>query len=121
MQRQPRIHDEGYLARIRQLDCTCCGNNIETQAAHVRFPDRRADKRPTGNSEKPDDRWTLPLCGTCHTKQHRMNEREFYRQAGIDPIFVCLALSRVDADHERGNRIIAVAREGAFVNLMAAG
>jgi len=52
--------------------------------------------------EKPDDRWSVPLCGPlsngifvsrgCHAEQHGMNEMIFWRIAGLDP-FIIAALN----------------------------
>jgi hypothetical protein len=90
--RQPRERDGDHLKFIRQLPCLCCGNNIETEAAHIRFADRTVCKRQTGKGEKPDDAFTVPLCGRCHREQHDMNERECWKRTGIDAIKAALAL-----------------------------
>jgi hypothetical protein len=90
--KNPRERNEKHLAFIRQLPCICCGNNIETEAAHIRFADRTVCKRPTGMAEKPDDAFVLPMCGRCHREQHTMNEREFWKRKGIDAIKAALAL-----------------------------
>ena len=112
-QRRPRENDEDHLAFIRGLPCVICGNDIETQAAHVRFADARAAKEYTGKQQKPHDRWALPLCGRHHTLQHSMNEREWWGLAGVDPIFICLALSNVSGDHQAGCQIVSTCREAA--------
>lgn len=109
-QRRPRKHDEAHLDFVRALPCLICGNNIETQAAHVKYSDARADKREVGKSEKPDDAFTVPLCGGCHRQQHDGPERGFWILAGIDPIFVALALYRISGDHEAGEQIVRNAR-----------
>lgn len=105
-QRQPRQHDEQHLAFIRQLPCLICGNDIETQAAHIRFADDKAGKRYCGKQEKPDDVWAVPLCGICHARQHSANEREFWRLIEIDPIRVAAVLALNTGDHEAGVEII---------------
>lgn len=102
-----RQHDEKHLAFVRGLACIVCGDNTATEAAHVRLADPGAAKRPTGMQEKPDDCWTLPMCGRCHREQHGTNERTFWASLGIDPIFVCLALKRVSGDPEAGEMIVA--------------
>lgn len=106
MIKRPRRHDEKHLAFVRQLSCATCGNNIETQAAHIRFADPRVAKRPTGMQEKPDDRWAVPLCGTCHSTQHSGSEKAFWAGREIDPIFLALALYGISGDHEAGEQII---------------
>lgn len=105
-QRHPRQHDEKHLAFIRQLPCCVCGDNTTTEAAHLRFPDTRAAKRSVGKAEKPDDVWTVPLCGDCHRKQHTMAEEDFWTNTGVDPVFVALALARVTGDAWSGELII---------------
>ena len=102
-----RQKSDKHLDFIRSLPCVVCGNNISTEAAHVRFGDRRAAKRPTGMGERPDDTWTVPLCGEHHREQHAMGEQRFWRLHGIDPIFVSLALARAAGDYEAGAQIVS--------------
>jgi hypothetical protein len=55
-------------------------------------------KLPSGMAEKPDDIWTVPLCGPrlgrypavigCHAEQHAMNERDFWDRSGMDPFVI---------------------------------
>jgi 5-methylcytosine-specific restriction endonuclease McrA len=116
-QRQPRVRDEHHLKFIRQLSCIVCGNNIETQAAHIRFADRAAGKRDVGGGEKPDDHWTVPLCGGCHRKQHSYpgGEEDFWKHhAEIDPIRAAMALAIWSGDHEQGEEIVGAVRGGAW-------
>lgn len=105
MMKLPRQHDEKHLRFVRGLPCTICGNNVETQAAHVRFACGWAAKRNTGLGEKPDDRFTVPLCGKCHREQHDMNEREFWIQRGKDPVCIALALWANSGNQVLGERI----------------
>jgi hypothetical protein len=116
--KQPRVHDEKHLAFIRSLPCIVTGNDVSVEAAHIRFSDLRVAKRKVGIGEKPDDRWALPLSGDQHRLQHQMNEREYWKQVGIDPILYALALWAVTGDHERGCMIVSCAQP---VNLLAAG
>jgi HNH endonuclease len=109
-QRQPREYDGAHLAWIRTLPCVVCGDDTSTEAAHIRYSDARAAKRNVGKSEKPDDRWTLPLCGQHHRAQHETSEREFWKHLGVDPIFLALALSCVSGDHAAGVQIIEASR-----------
>ncbi len=106
MMKHPRIHNERHLDFIRSLPCIITGDNVSVEAAHIRFSDMRAAKRKVGIGEKPDDIWTLPLSSEMHRKQHAMNERRFWQQAGIDPIFCALALYAVSGDYERGCQIV---------------
>lgn len=104
--RSPRIKSEAHLAFVRTLPCTWCGDDTSTEAAHVRFGDDRAAKRPTGKGEKPHDRWAIPLCGKCHREQHTMSERKWWDEKGIDPIFICLALWAESGNHQAGEIIV---------------
>lgn len=109
-QRRPRQLDPEHLQFVRSLPCLCCGNDIETEAAHIRYADARADKRSVGKAEKPDDKWTVPLCGRCHRRQHDVNERAFWEGQSIDPVFVALALYLQSGDHQAGLEIVRNAR-----------
>lgn len=106
MQRQPRIYDKDHLQFIRELSCVACGDNTSTEAAHVKQADRRAAKRSIGAGEKAHDRWTVPLCGRCHHKQHEVGETIFWDAHSIDPVFLCLALWGVTGEHELGEQIV---------------
>lgn len=105
-----RKKSDKHLDFIRSLPCTICPNGIETQAAHVRFADPRAAKPITGMGIKPDDAFTVPLCGRHHNEQHGGNEKHFWQRYGIDPIFVALALWRVSGDYEAGIKIVRTAQ-----------
>ena len=98
-QRQPRVECPGFLAFVRTRPCCACGATRRTQAAHVRFGSAIYAKRATGGAEKPSDIWAVPLCGPllgitlgCHAIQHSMNERQFWLQRGIDPLWVASKL-----------------------------
>jgi hypothetical protein len=112
-QRRKREESGKYLDFIRRLPCVLCGDNTSVEAAHIRFSDARADKRQTGMGEKPNDVWTLPLCGRHHRDQHQMGERYFWEGRSINPIFLALALYRVAGDHEAAERIISAHWETA--------
>jgi len=84
-QRQPRAKANKYLTYIRSLPCRLCGTYQGIQAAHIRFSDFRFEKRECGKQERPDDKWTTPLCGTCHDAQHDFGcERKFWESLKID-------------------------------------
>jgi hypothetical protein len=108
--KRPRQKNDKHLDFIRGLPCVVCGNNIETQAAHIRVGSRKAAKRPTGMQEKPDDAWTVPMCGQCHTRQHSGNEIGFWKQIGIDPFRTAAFLWQASGDYERGEQIVQNAR-----------
>ncbi len=105
-QRLPRQKLESHLAFIRDLPCVCCGDNTSTEAAHIRTGNRLYGKRPTGGAEKPDDLWTLPLCGQHHRDQHKANETNFWTNQGINPWILALSLFASSGDHELAEEII---------------
>jgi hypothetical protein len=110
MLKHPRVKDEGHLNFIRSLRCCVCLNNIQTEAAHVRFSDPRVAKVNAGVGAKPSDRWALPLCSRDHRDQHdNGDERDWWVSKGIDPIFLAMALYSVSGDHEAGEQIVACA------------
>lgn len=113
--KNPRVKNDAHLAFIRTLPCVCCLNNIETQAAHIRFSDARVCKDNAGIGAKPSDCWTVPLCGTHHTQQHNVgDERAFWESYGIDPINLAMALYCNSGNYDAGTRLVAqAARECA--------
>lgn len=95
-QRQPRVRDERHLRLIRQLPCLICGR-YPAEAAHIRYGDAEHGKPKTGAGEKPDDKWTLPLCAEHHRTgkdaQHGAGERRWWESWGVDPLALCNELS----------------------------
>lgn len=91
-----RKHDEAHLARIRRCPCLICGSRREVEAAHIRYGDIVYGKRPTGKQEKPDDRWTVPLCAEHHRTgkgaQHNSNEQGWWRRHDINPLVIAALL-----------------------------
>jgi hypothetical protein len=106
MIKQPRQHSEKHLRYIRGLPCVVCGNPTSTEAAHIRFSSIQFNKRQVGIGEKPDDRWTVPLCGEHHRTQHQENERAFWAAHRINPLSVADELWSATGDHERGEQIV---------------
>jgi hypothetical protein len=102
--RQPRQHSDRHLEFVRGLPCLRCLDDTSTEAAHLRLSDPRVGKRQVGTGEKPDDKWTLPLCGRHHREQHATNERLFWGDA--DPALVALALWAASGNHEIGESIV---------------
>ena len=105
MIRQPREHNEKHLKFIRQLPCVVCQNNIQTEAAHVRFSCLEVGKRKVGIGEKPDDKWTVPLCVDHHRMQHAWGEKNFWEVTGKNPIEIAQQLWKHSGNHEAGLRI----------------
>jgi hypothetical protein len=116
----PRQKITAHLEFLRTLPCICCGNDIETQAAHLRFSDARVVKMNAGVGAKADDFFCVPLCGTHHNEQHDMgDERTFWKRYGIDPILYALRLWSVTANHEMGCRVVEAAIQSRPSILMA--
>jgi hypothetical protein len=95
--REPRLHDEEFLKRIRQLPCLipqCNATHVE--AAHIRMA--RADLGVTeaGIGQKPHDAMVVPLCAEHHRlglmAEHRLGSRFFWARHGIQPHCVALRL-----------------------------
>ncbi len=105
-QRLPRKEDGHHLDFIRSLPCVCCGNDIETQAAHLRTENRKYGKDFTGGGRKPSDMWTLPLCGRCHDKQHSGAEAYFWMAHEINPWVLALSLFAASGDRDLAMEVI---------------
>lgn len=101
-----RLLDKEHLAFLRTLPCCLCGDNTATEAAHVRMADARISKPLTGNSIKPDDVFTVPLCSKHHRLQHSMSERAFWAAEDKDPVLLALALYAYTGDAERAERVM---------------
>jgi hypothetical protein len=112
MLKEPRVKNEKHLRFIRGLPCCVCHDPTSTEAAHVRYGCLESGKSYTGKATKPDDKWTVPLCGRHHRDQHAMNEKVFWLTVGIDPIKLCEALYAVSGNHEEGERIALSAHSG---------
>lgn len=102
-QRQPREKAPKHLAFIRRLPCCVCvhtrggGSSKDIHAAHIRYGDIERGKRPTGAGEKPDDKWTVPLCGYHHVwggkdAQHSHGERLWWLDRYIDPLALAIQI-----------------------------
>ena len=107
--KRPRKADNAHLAFIRTLPCLITGKR-PVEAAHIRYADPVYGKREVGGAEKPDDRWTVPLCPEKHREQHDMNERAFWLIHKIDPLRVALALHAVSGDDEQAAVILRAAQ-----------
>lgn len=110
-QRQPRTTNEAHCAWIRTLPCLITGRRDRIECAHIRYADSRFAKRETGKGERPDDRWTVPLCRDMHRHQHEFDERSWWKFAQIDATQVALALWNVSGDSEAAEQIIGEARK----------
>lgn len=105
-QRRPRIESASHLAFIRSLECVICGKT-PVDPAHLRVGNRMLGKEHAGVAEKPDDKWTAPLCREHHDEQHRGNELAFWVSHGIgNPWQLCLALFAVSGDYQEALTIL---------------
>ncbi len=95
-----------HLEFIRTLPCVVCADNTSTEAAHVRMLDSRIAKPVTGMQIKPDDKFTLPLCGRCHRLQHAGSEAAFWRSQETDPVLLSLAIFSASGDAQEAERIM---------------
>lgn len=81
--------DAAHLDLIRACPCLACGGG-PAEAAHVRYSDALRGKVNPGTGARPADRWTVPLCPTCHRVgddcQHSGNERVWWERHRIDPL-----------------------------------
>jgi hypothetical protein len=89
-----------HLAFIRQLACIACGKAAPSEAGHVRSGSDGA----TGL--KPSDRYSAPLCSSCHALQHQFGELTFWSTLRIDPLDVAFRLWAVLGDIRAGERIV---------------
>jgi hypothetical protein len=90
---------------IRSLPCMACGSAPPSQCAHVRIG------TDGGMGLKPSDRFSVPLCGACHAKQHRVGELTFFSGLRIDATYSAMRLWTISGDTEAGERIIFRARQ----------
>ncbi|MCK1322107.1 hypothetical protein IVA94_14645 [Bradyrhizobium sp. 156] len=104
-QRLPRKHDAAHLLYVRAQRCCIGYCNRPAEAAHIRMACEAIGKLPTGMQEKPDDKWTVPLCGYHHRTgigaQHKMGERDFWELAGINPFEIAVRLFIESGGYER--------------------
>ena len=92
-QRKPRQRDEARLAWLRTQPCVICGDNTSSEAAHIRTGNLEVGKEHTGMAQKPDDKWTVSLCGKHHREQHAFgNELEWWKCQGINPFILAMTL-----------------------------
>lgn len=108
-QKRPREHDDKHLKFVRSLPCATCLSRVGVEAAHVRYGALQYGKRETGASEKPHDKWTVPLCAADHRGpegQHASGEKAWWDEKGIDPLALAAALFASSGDEEAGEVIV---------------
>jgi hypothetical protein len=107
--KRPRQENDAHLKFIRTLPCLCCGTRKNIQAAHIRSASVVYGKRATGIGEKPDDKFSLPVCAAHHQQQHQGNELAFWTARGIDPFKIALALWAAHGDEDAAELIVKTA------------
>ena len=104
-----------YRKWVASLGCVLCGG--PAQCAHVRYGDLVRGKPHVGGAEKPGDEWSLPLCPPHHMDsdeaQHRMNERRWWAEQGVDPLTVCEQLRDAFPTYEHGWAVVRDVRMAA--------
>lgn len=60
--------DNKRLEQVRSLPCCVCGIGPRSQAAHSNF-----GIHGKGKGIKADDKYTIPLCHSCHSKLDQYN------------------------------------------------
>jgi len=96
--------DSKHLNFIRQLPCCYCLRG-GSQAAHIR---KGTDG---GMGIKPSDRFTVPLCFSCHHVQHQKGEITFWgdinKPIGLSEALFNMTGNKEKAIHEiiRWNRV----------------
>lgn len=109
-----RDRDDAHLAAVRRLPCLRCDNDPAGVAAHVRLAE--APWKPiTGIGIKPDDKWTVPLCDDCHTRdrdsQHNVGEPVFWARLLLNPLKIAADLYAVSPDVAKMRDVIHAAKE----------
>jgi len=94
-----------HLQFVRGLPCLACGRRPPSEAAHVR------NGTDGATTQKPSDKFAVPLCATCHARQHRQGELTFWSELGIDPVDRAMRLWTVSGDPQAAERIIFRARQ----------
>lgn len=100
-----RVEKPAYLDFIRSLPCLVTRRE-GVEAAHVSYAEPRAGKLGRGKASKESDCWTVPLHPDEHRRQHGMDEREYWRSVGIDPVPVAAFLHAAYPNRERALLII---------------
>lgn len=75
MLKEYKVRNKKHLRFVASLPCLICKIEGMTQAAHIRSGNQ------AGMSLKSGDDCTVPLCVSCHSKQHQ-GERKFWQPYG---------------------------------------
>jgi hypothetical protein len=85
------IHSVKHQKFVASFPCVVCGNDTQVQCCHIRSIPK------VGNVGKGirDDRFSIPMCFTCHTQQHLIGELEFFEKYNINPILISMKLASI--------------------------
>lgn len=99
-QREPRMLDEAFLKRVRQLPCIMPRCQGQAEAAHIGMSSAAHGVVESG-SAKPHDCFTVPLCAYHHrlgrTAEHVVGTFGFWQSARMDPFDIAKRLYRLHA------------------------
>lgn len=121
--KEPRLHDDAFLKRVRKLPCLFPLCNRKTvEAAHVRMANSHLGVTEAGIGQKPHDAMVVPLCHVHHRigegAEHRVGAKIFWESVGIDPHYVALRLylahRRIDDDLEAETAMRSIVLEARF-------
>ena len=76
--RSSRWRSQAHCNFVRSHACCACGSTTAIEVAHVRLGSG------AGMGQKPDDWRTVSLCNLCHVAQHRLGEKTFWGEVGLD-------------------------------------
>lgn len=111
-QKRNKIVSPKHEQFIRELYCVICGDNTNTECAHVSYADLRYGKFGRGMSRKEESIWTVPLCNKHHREQHDAgDEHGWWGFYDIDPCRIAAALFIRTGSHEDANLILERARD----------
>ena len=99
--RASRWRSQAHCSFVRSHACSKCGAVAPIEAAHVRLGSH------TGMGQKPDDWRTVSLCRDCHTRQHMIGERPFWKGRDIEQLieeFIAASPKRSEIDRIRRER-----------------
>lgn len=100
-QREPRpALDPGYLAKVRELPCVCCGA-WPVEAHHCRdtpdFDECGLYERIPGAAMKSSDHDAIPTCPHHHRMFH-LHRADFHAEFGMDYMFIAPTRAAVFED-----------------------
>lgn len=107
--RRPQRSNKKHLQFVASLPSLIPGTG-RIDPAHIKFRAPLYAKRGVGGAERPDDCWVVPLHRSVHDQQHNMNEKQFWREQGINPLLVAALLWLHSGDEEAATIVIRNAR-----------